>query len=470
MTFQSIYFILFLLVVWGIYWFIKPKYRWCLLLSAGIFYYATYHPWYVLLLFMVVTITYISARQIEKAALPFRKVILGVTVCFEILILVVFKYLGFLGEICNNILLFCTNHIRIPIMQLVLPIGISFYIFQTLAYVIDVYRGKISAEKHFGYYAASVFFFPIMLAGPIERIPYLVSQFKNTPDFSYQNSCQAFQQILFGYMKKLIIADSLAVLVTRIYADLKIYRGFPTLIAILLYSIEIYCDFSGYSDIAIGVAGLFNIRIRENFRRPYFADSVKEFWRRWHISLTSWFRDYIYIPLGGNRCSIISRQRNIMCVYLLSGLWHGANWTFLLWGAFNGIAQIAENLCTGIKSKVTMPKPVKQIITFVAVSIMWVFFRMETVKDAFYAIIHCFDGIGSIGTYLSSGISLLNLPKTQYGMLGLFLALLFYFDWREEKGKTGLLSGWKLSILTALGMIYYLKYGIDSSTFIYFQF
>lgn len=470
MPFQSVYFILFLLIVWGSYWTIKPAYRWCFLLLAGIFYYATYQPWYILLLLLVVAVTYISARQIEQSSPLPRKIILGATIFFEILLLVVFKYLGFLEEICNSVLSLCSKHIKISIVQLILPIGISFYIFQTLAYVIDVYRGKIPAEKHFGYYAVSVIFFPIMLAGPIERIPFLVSQLKAKPQFSYQNSCLAFQQILYGYMKKIIIADSLAVLVTRIYADLETYKGFPTLVAILLYSIEIYCDFSGYSDIAIGTAGLFGIRIHDNFRQPYFADSVKEFWRRWHISLTSWFRDYVYIPLGGNRVSLINRQRNIMCVYLLSGLWHGADWTFLMWGTINGAVQIAENICGGIKRKLSIPKPVKQIVTFAAVSIMWVFFRTDSIGDAFYAIIHCVDGAASIGNYLSSGMHLLALSKTQYGMLSLFLVLLFYFDMRAEKGKTKSLSGWKLSILTALGMIYYLKYGIDSNTFIYFQF
>lgn len=470
MLFQSFEYIFFLLIIWICYWKIAPQYRWFLMLAAGCFYYALWNPRYTLLVLTVVGVTYITALWIEQSQGRIKKTLLIFDILFELGILFIFKYLGFFEKICNDIASLFGSSAQISVFQLVLPVGISFYIFQTIAYVIDVYRKKIPAERHLGYFAVSVIFFPILLAGPIERIPDLISQFKTKMQFSYDNSCAAFQRILLGYMKKMIIADSLAAIISRVYTDLSAYRGFPLLIAILLYSIEIYCDFSGYSDIAIGTAGLFGITIHANFRQPYFADSVKDFWRRWHISLTSWFRDYIYIPLGGNRVSMLKKWRNIMCVYLVSGLWHGADWTFLIWGGINGIVQIIESMCGKIRSRIPVPRVIRQAVTFVIVSVMWVFFRMESVADALFVIRHCFDGIGSIGHYLSSGFSLLGLPMAQCSLLFFFLLLLFYIDWREEKGKLRVFSGWKVSIVMAVAMFYYFKYGIESGTFIYFQF
>ena len=470
MLFQSFAFIAFLLIIWICYWKMPSRYRWCLMLAAGCFYYSLWNVKYIVLVLATAAFSYVAARCMEKEQGRRRKIFFAADIIFELAVLFIFKYLGFFGEIYNDVLSLLGSSVQISIFQLALPVGISFYIFQTLAYVIDVYMGKISAEKHFGYFLESVIFFPILLAGPIERIQYLTAQFKQEKIFSYDDSCIALQRILLGYMKKMIIADSLAAIIGRIYSDLEIYRGFPLLLAMLLYSIQIYCDFSGYSDIAIGTAGLFGVTIHPNFKQPYFADSVKDFWKRWHISLTSWFRDYIYIPLGGNRVSAWRNAGNVMCVFLLSGLWHGADWTFLVWGGMNGVLQIAKGILGKGKCLPACHKILRQILTFALVSVMWVFFRMDSIADAVFVIGHCLDGIGAFGTYIAGGIQLLSLSRMQVCLMMVFLVILFFFDWMQERGKTKVFRGYQVSIVLLIAMIYYCKYGIDSSTFIYFQF
>lgn len=469
MLFQSFGFVLFLFLLWSCYWKMPSRYRWCLMLAAGCFYYSLWNFQYTLLVVFVSVITYIAARFIDHRRDRKRPVLI-VYIVLELAILCLFKYVGFLGSIVNDILHILGSSKEFSVFQWILPVGISFYIFQTIAYVADVYLGKTPAERHFGYFAESVIFFPILLAGPIEKIPFLTAQFKKEMSFSYEGSCRAFQRILLGYMKKLIIADSLAAITGQIYSNIGGYVGFPLLIAIFLYAIEIYCDFSGYSDIAIGTAGLFGISIHENFKQPYFADSIKDFWKRWHISLTSWFREYVYIPLGGNRVAAWKQVRNVMCVYVLSGLWHGADWTFLAWGGMNGIAQVLENVFYKRKHTIRMPKIIRQVIVFVLVSIMWVFFRMESMADAVFVLAHCFDGVGALGAYLQFGISQLGIPRMQGCLLAAFLLLLFWIDREKEKGAEKVLNGIFVSILLAVGMFYYLRYGIDSSAFIYFQF
>ncbi|MCM1266960.1 MAG: hypothetical protein NC302_03570 [Bacteroidales bacterium] len=440
------------------------------MVAAGCFYYSLWNIKYILLVLTVATLSFTAGRCIEKTGRVGRKIVFAVDIIFELSALFIFKYLGFFGEICNNILSLAGSFSQISVFQLILPVGISFYIFQTLAYVIDVYMGKISAERHFGYFLESVVFFPVLLAGPIERVQYLTAQFKQEKEFSYEDECAALQQMMIGFIKKMVIADSLSTVTRWVYSDLETHKGLPLLLAIFLYSLQIYCDFSGYSDIAIGTAGLFGIHIHSNFKQPYFADSVRDFWKRWHISLTSWFRDYVYIPLGGNRVSTWKIYRNILCVYLLSGLWHGASWTFLVWGGINGIVQIVENMCRECKHVPALPKIFRQIVTFVVVSMMWVFFRMDSVPDAIFVISHCLDGIGAFRTYVTEGIRLLPLSGMQICFLAAFLLLLFFYDWMQEKGKERIFRGYQISIVLFAAMIYYFKYGIESSAFIYFQF
>lgn len=457
MLFQSTQFIIFLLIVFLLYWNLPHKSRWLLLLLAGYFYYAHFGISYLFLLFGMTAFSYCIGRILSLEKLNHfpvrRKIILILAIWGELSVLFFFK---------------------IPKESIILPVGISFYTFQTLGYMIDVYRNQCTAETHFGYFSTSIAFFPILLSGPIERIPGFVTQLKKEKSFIEKDGLDGIKLMFLGYFKKMIIADSLAVYVNHVYGNLSAYTGLPLLLSIILYSIEIYCDFSGYSDIAIGVARLLGLRLTENFKLPYLATSIKDFWRRWHISLTSWFRDYVYIPLGGNRTSRIKKYRNIMITFLLSGLWHGSGLTFLIWGGLHGTLQIIESVCS---SKVQLPAPLKRILMFLSVSIAWVFFRAESLSDAFYVLCHSGDGIRGITPYLMNGYTALNMPILQFILLLLFLILLFGYEYFSEKGITvpNFINNKCVKLFTFIVLIeiiifYYFKYGTDSSTFIYFQF
>lgn len=478
MQFQSFSFILFFIVIFFLYWNIPHKYRWGLLLAAGYFFYACWNLYYVLLLIGVTAVTYFTALGLGRVRS--RKALLWAFVLFEAGILILFKYLGFFSEIVESAARLFGNSLSLPVLNLLLPVGISFYIFQTIAYVTDVYYGRITAERHFGYLAAGVAFFPILLSGPIERLQNLTGQFREEKIFSEEKGWMAFQRILTGYFKKMIIADSLFVYVNSVYSDLGSYTGLALLLAVVLYSIEIYCDFSGYSDIAIGVAGLFGIELHPNFEQPYLADSVKNFWRRWHISLSSWFRDYVYIPLGGSRVSVGRNCANIMITFLLSGLWHGAAWTFVFWGALHGFFQIVENLAEkafryifdgkNTNSDSKLFKLVKWFWTFILISVAWVFFRAETMADAWYVLAHCFTGISAVGSYLSAGIAALNMPNLQILMLLFFIAVQIFSDIYIELRERKAVASPIIIGIAVVALFYYLRYGTDAGAFIYFQF
>lgn len=470
MQFQSLSFLLFLTVVFFTYWRLSPKYRWILLLSAGYLFYSCWNPAYTALLFGATALSYGTALLLEGAQGGRKKVFLWIFVCIQIGTLLLFKYLGFFSEMAAGLL--SLFHLSVPLspIRLLLPVGISFYLFQTLAYVCDVYRGRIRAERHFGYFAAAVAFFPVLLAGPIERIQDLTVQFREEKRFSAKSGWLSLQRILEGYLKKAVIADSLCVYVDTVYADLPAHAGFGLLLAVFFYSLQIYCDFSGYSDIATGTAGLLGISLNPNFAQPYLADSVKNFWRRWHISLTSWFRDYVYIPLGGNRVGAWKAARNILLTFLLSGLWHGAAWTFVFWGLLHGLLQIAGQAAQKRFGHIRLPKWMKQLWTFLLVSAAWVFFRAESLSDACYVLSHCLTGFVSLGSYLSLGLAALQMHKLQLLLLLFFLILQVGMDISiEQKGRRAL-PVWILAPLATLALFYWLRYGTDPGAFIYFQF
>lgn len=442
-----------------------------MLLFAGYVFYACLDYRYVLILFGITTATYFTARILEHAKSRRRKIVLGVFLTFEIGMLVYLKYMNFFAESINFIF-GKTGWKGIPQYELLIPIGISFYLFQTMAYVIDVYGQKIHAEKHFGYFALCVGFFPILLSGPIERVQNLLWQFREERQFSYESAAMALQKMLLGYFKKLIIADSIAVYVDQIYLAPHSYKSFSVLLAVLLYSIEIYCDFSGYSDIAIGAAGLLGISLKPNFERPYFASSIKEFWRRWHISLTSWFRDYVYIPMGGNRVVNWKKDRNVMTTFLLSGLWHGANWTFVFWGALHGLMQVIENkLNLKIPRKAfRLPLIVKQLGIFLLVSIAWIFFRADNLIEAWNVLSHSVSGVSNIISYFDMSELCSVYSMKQILFLTVFVIILYMYELREEKGQIKLMSTFATVVMGVLCLFYYMKYGSDGSAFIYFQF
>lgn len=409
MLFNSFSYAVFLPIIFIFYWFIPHRFRWALLLLASYYFYMSWNPKYVILILGTTVVSYITGVLIEWTGNILQKkiyLVLSIILCMGVLF--IFKYFNFFIENLNNILNMFTIRMHPTTLKLLLPVGISFYTFQTMSYVIDVYRGDIKAEKHFGYYAAFISFFPQLVAGPIERTSNLLPQIKREQKFSEQKAFDGLKLMLWGYYKKLVIADTLALYVDKVYNQLGLYQGFSLMIVAFFFSLQIYCDFSGYSDIAIGTAKLFGIDLMKNFDAPYFSKSVKEFWRRWHISLSTWFRDYIYIPLGGNKCTRIRRYINLMLTFLASGLWHGANWTFLYWGGVHGAAQIVEDICNPILKKIRVYKVGRFIIwglVFTFCNMAWVLFRAPTLTEATYVYTNMLTGIEVPLKYLRNGFN-----------------------------------------------------------------
>jgi alginate O-acetyltransferase complex protein AlgI len=337
MLFNSLSFLIFFLIVSSLYFALPHRFRWILLLAASCFFYICFIPIYILILAATIGVDYVAGILIERTPDAARKkaylVMSIVSVCA---ILFVFKYFNFFNN--NLAALARVLHWNYPIktLRLILPIGLSFHTFQSLSYVFEVYRGRQPAEKHFGLYSLYVMYFPQLVAGPIERPQNLLHQFKEVKRFDWQRLWDGVSLSLWGLFKKVVVADSLAIYTDTIYNNSRQHTGTSLLLATYFFAIQIYCDFSGYSDIARGISRIYGFELMKNFETPYFAKSISEFWSRWHISLSTWFRDYVYIPLGGNRVSLARNMFNIGVVFLISGLWHGANWTFVIWGALHG--------------------------------------------------------------------------------------------------------------------------------------
>ena len=391
MNFNSLEFLVFFPAVFALHWILPHRFRWALLLAASWLFYFWWNPWTVFLLVGTTLASWLCANgmaQTEAAAVKRAWLILALATSLGFL--GVFKYAGFFASIAG---------LELP-LQIILPVGISFYTFQTLSYVIDVYRGTVKTEKHFGYYALFVSFFPQLVAGPIERPENLLPQLRSKRRFSTKNLAAGGWLLLEGYFKKIVIADGLAPFVDRVYGAPGKALGPEIVLATALFGIQIYCDFSGYSSIARGAAKLLSIDLMENFRKPYGARSVKEFWRRWHISLTSWFTDYVYIPLGGNRKGQPRQVFNILAVFLLSGLWHGAGWTFVFWGLIHGLYQVGSALLERRKPGPAEPDGgpslLAQTRTFALVSFPWLFFRAASLEDAAVLLSRLAVGWGSV--------------------------------------------------------------------------
>lgn len=388
MNFVSYEFLLFFPLVLVLYWWLPSQYRWIILLLASYFFYLYWNPWTMPLLLGTSFISYIAARKIARGESKKQRdlwLIFALVVCLGCLI--IFKYLGFITENTLGVLQFFGAPVNDVVLNIILPVGISFYTFQTLSYVIDVYRGDISHETHFGYYALFISFFPQLVAGPIERPGHLLPQLHMPKVFKATNLITGLHLMLRGFFKKLVIADYLAKFVDVVYGAPTKASGPGILIATVLFAFQIYCDFSGYSDIAVGTAKMMGIQLMKNFNNPYSATSVQDFWRRWHISLTDWFADYIYKPLGGNRKGGRRHARNILIVFLISGAWHGASWTYIIWGGIHGIYLVVENLWKNYseghrESQPTyMSQMAKRLITFAFVCFAWLFFRGNSLGD-----------------------------------------------------------------------------------------
>ena len=479
MLFNSLQYAIFLPIVFTLYWILPHKWRWVLILASSYYFYMNWNAKYLLLIVFITGITYIGSLLVEKAKSRKEKSwCVGLVVFISLALLFVFKYFNFFGDLVVTMLSWASLPSPQITLSLLLPVGISFYTFQAIGYIIDVYRGDIEAEHHFGKYASFVSFFPQLVAGPIERTSNLLPQLRKEQFFSYEQASYGLKLMAWGYFKKIVVADTLGAYVDKIYGDLHFFSGSARFFVIFFFAIQIYCDFSGYSDIARGTSKLFGIELMENFKSPYFSTSIKEFWRRWHISLSTWFKDYVYIPLGGNRVSHLRNSLNLMITFLLSGLWHGASMTFVVWGGLHGVVQVSEKSFDKTKLmrwKKKLPFAVQSIINFVIVSILWVFFRAQSIEDALYTLLFCFNGYtspmqwfviaaGNLGIGWLEGIKIVGMLI----LLGIFDYLSLEKDVIAEVSKWK--TGWRWLLYVSFIVMIFLLSPASSAEFIYFDF
>ena len=428
MVFNSFGFLIFFPIFLLLYRILPLKIRWVMMLVLSYFFYMSWQADLLYLILFTTLVSYVCARLIEKfdGRRGIQKAFMITAVTVSLAVLFFFKYFNFVSENVVNLLNAMGLGVPDLALDLILPVGISFYTFQTLSYVIDVYRGTMPAEKHFGYYALYVSFFPQLVAGPIERPDNLIPQLKEKNPFNVNDTVMGLKFMLVGFFKKIVVADQISRYVDAVYNNASTggdtVNGFTVLVATLLFAVQIYCDFSGYTDIAIGCARVMGIRLMQNFNDPYVATTIKDFWRRWHISLTSWFTDYVYIPLGGSRCKKWRHLTNIMIVFLLSGIWHGAAWTYIIWGVLHGVYQIIGNLTAkprsrliakmGFDEKGRAVRYVRMVITFILVCLAWMVFRANSLSDLGTLLSALFTGWGgiSLGASLDAlGMSAINI-------------------------------------------------------------
>ena len=478
MLFNSLQFIFFFPIVVALYFVLNHKYRWIMLLLASYYFYMCWNYKYVVLILFTTTVNYFAGMGIGSTQSRFRKnlyLVLGVSSSLAVLFF--FKYFNFFGDSINTLFAKFNIFYRVPAYHVLLPVGISFFTFQTLSYTIDIYFGREKIEYHFGIFALFVSFFPQLVAGPIERSINLLPQFKRENKLKYSNIRDGLVYMLWGYFKKVVIADRLAEYVNIVYNDPSSYGGWHNIIATFFFAFQIYCDFSGYSDIAIGTAKTMGIDLMTNFRRPYFALNIREFWQRWHISLSTWFKDYFYIPLGGNRVSPGRRYFNLFATFVVSGLWHGANWTFVIWGALHGFYMIFARWTKNIRQKIndftglaSIPGLLKlwqTIITFLLVYFAWIFFRANSLGEAILIIKKIFvPTAGSVNLFKF---------KADFPIAFILISLLLIIEILIEKAQlttkltnSNKLIKWILLILALLTIFILGKW--EAIDFLYFQF
>ena len=476
MLFNSLAYVCFLPIVFVLYWAIPSKYRCYLLLLASYYFYMSWNAKYVVLIAFTTLISFFAGLLLETTSdSRVKKVIIGVATLCCLSVLFFFKYFNFVTINLGRLLSLFSIKLTPITLDLLLPFGISFYTFQTLSYVIDVYHGKVSAERNIVVYATFISFFPQLVAGPIERSSNLLPQIKTEHKFNEQKAIDGLKLMLWGYYKKLLIADNISVYVDSVYKELSSYRGFDLLLTIFFFSMQIYCDFSGYSDIAIGTAKLLDIDLMTNFKSPYFSSSIREFWSRWHISLSTWFKDYLYIPLGGNRCSKARNFFNLIFTFLVSGLWHGSSLTFVLWGGLHGVAQVIEKMLDNRLKRIRSNNVgiwICRLGVFVFCNCMWVFFRAQGRSSALYIFKHVFDGIRNPKLYFISSL----LPQSTLVLLMLYVFVLAIHDYIDmQEGRiAGVLSqdkalAWTGYVLLGLVILFGAQKGV-AAEFVYFQF
>jgi D-alanyl-lipoteichoic acid acyltransferase DltB (MBOAT superfamily) len=489
MLFNSVQFILFFPLVTALYFLTPCRFRWLLLLAASCIFYMVFIPIYILILAFTILIDYWAGLCIEKALGKRRKWFLVLSLAANVGVLAFFKYYNFFtGNVAAMAQALGWNY-PLTTLSIILPIGLSFHTFQAMSYTIEVYRGHYKAERHLGIYALYVMFYPQLVAGPIERPQNLLPQFHTKHDPDPKRITEGLRIMLWGFFKKIVIADNLAVLVTIVFKTPSHFEGPMLLLACAGFFFQLYCDFSGYSDIAIGSARVMGIHLMKNFDRPYAAASTSEFWRRWHISLSTWFKDYVFVPLGGSRTTPFQTCRNLMIVFLLSGLWHGAAWPFVIWGFLNGLYLSLSILTVNVRQKVVrwtgldhaagFHRAVKIGITFALISFSLIFFRAESIRDACYIVSHLFSGIHK-ALDLSFWLSMFNeevvgLRKSQLAYTVFFIAVMIWVEGlRAEKTPHGFLAQkptfWRWAVYYAVAFAILFLGNYENRQFIYFQF
>ena len=428
MLFNSLNFLIFLLIVVSVYYILPHKFRWVFLLFASCYFYMAWKAELIVLILFSTFINYICAVLMDKHRQK-AKAILTISLIINFGMLFVFKYL----LLINQTVIYFFGKSTLGNFNIILPMGISFYTFQAVGYTIDVYRQAVKPQRNYFKFTLFITFFPQLVAGPIERTENLMPQLFEKTDFKLSNILEGAKIMSYGFFMKIVIADRASIIVNTVYNSPKFHGFLGFFIATILFAVQIYCDFAGYSEIAMGCAKMLGIDLMRNFLSPYFSKNVKEFWRRWHISLSGWFKDYVYIPLGGNRRGKSREHINLMATFLLSGIWHGANWTFLFFGALNGLYQVIGSIKDNLlkRPKNYKGNPLTNIFrvatTFMLVGVSWIFFRANTVEDAFYIITHFFwgfrDSLSAQGTYNAINALGANIVE----MLVLLVSIIFLF-------------------------------------------
>jgi alginate O-acetyltransferase complex protein AlgI len=493
MLFNSLQYLIFLPIVVGLYYIVPHKWRWLLLLVASYYFYMCWKAEYAILLLISTGAAYGTGLGIDRTEnLRTKKIYLWSCITLLLGILFTFKYFNFAGASLRGLCAELSIPLQIPISHLLLPIGISFYTFQKISYVLDVYYAKVKAERHFGIFAVYSCFFPQLVAGPIERARHLLPQFFGNHEFSYDRATSGLHLILWGLFKKIVVADRLGILVKAVYDDPGSYSGLPVLVAIVFFAIQIYCDFSGYTDIAIGSARLLGFDLMANFRQPYFSRSITEYWRRWHISLSTWFRDYLFLPLEiatrSNPYPMLRVSFNMIFTFFVCGLWHGANWTFAAWGALHGCYMVLDKFFGPVRDQLRtkLKAGVFQTgfdwmnigLTFGLVTIALIPFRAANFSDAWYVFTHMFSGIGDWFNLGSVAIQFRGMGVRLPYLIcaAVFAGLVFIYDvidsrqgaWELLKSKPRPLR-WAV-YYAMLALVLFFGHENQAQNFIYFQF
>lgn len=472
MLFNSIHYAVFLPIVLLVFYRLPHRFRWMFLLLASYYFYGSWHTWYLLLIIGSTLVDYFAALSIHKSTVQkHRKRWLLLSLIVNLGVLFIFKYFNFFIDAVSEWFSLIGLHIQDYQLELILPIGISFYTFQTISYTIDVYKGKIEPERNLGFFALYVSFFPQLVAGPIERASRLQPQLHKKTEINLTDVQKGLNLIAYGFFKKLVVADRLASYVSRVYADTSQMESVPLLLGAIFFCIQVYCDFSGYSDIAIGSAKLFGIDLMQNFDRPYLARNLREFWRRWHISLSEWIRDYVYIPLGGSRKGGKRTIINLFITFILVGLWHGGYWSLVVWGAAHAAGVAIERLFIGVKLKVpqSVITPFTRLWTLSFVTLTFIVYVARDLSQSVIAIQRIFD-FDLWHFSINNALAGLSVSQFQLCLLAIFLLGLSYFLPKDGlfKGKWSNLQNTGYFILFTI--LTFLFSTNDQIEFFYFQF